>query len=364
MAKKVSKPAVSAETKNRDQKILALVEMMKKKSDTGEGIFFGDAPMKEVKVFPSGSLKLDMTLGVGGIPRGRIIEIMGAESSGKTTITLHAIASAQKEGLTCAFLDTEHALDPKYAKAIGVQMDKLILIQPDSAEQALDQCVDLAESGVVDLLVLDSVAALTPKAEIEGDMDKNSVGVVARLMSKALRKLAGILAKNNTTAIFINQYRLKIGVMYGDPRTTTGGESLKYYASIRLAIKRGESFKQGDKILGGAIDVKVSKNKLAAPFTTCEIPVMFGTGYDLVGDIYMMAREYEIFEVTGGTHKYKGEKIAGKKDDAVEWLRDNPEMMKEIEAAVREAHKKSSTTAPSKKAEKEDDDSLDLDLEE
>lgn len=350
MAKKENKAKKAAESavKSADgsKKVAALVELLKKNFGD-EGIFHGDMPVREVEAVSTGSLTLDLTLGVGGYPLGRIVEIMGPEASGKTTLTLHAIAEAQKAGYECAFIDAEHALDPTYAKAIGVDMKKLILIQPNNGEEALEAAVTIAESGAVNMIVVDSVAALTPKAEIEGEMDQATMGLMARMMSKAMRKLTGVLSKNNVLAIFINQYRLKIGVMYGDPRTTTGGESLKYYASMRLAVKKGQTFKEGDRIVGGTINVQVKKNKLATPYTECEVPVLYGKGFDVVGDIYTVAKEMGILDVRGAHHYLDGEKFASKREEALEVMRKDHALMEKISDRVREAHKERMTgTAP------------------
>lgn len=319
-------------------KVAALVDLLKKNLGD-EGIYHGDVPIKNIETISSGSLTLDLTLGVGGYPLGRIVEIYGPEASGKTTLTLHGIAEAQKAGHTCAFIDAEHALDPVYAKAIGVDMKKLILIQPNSGEDAINAAITIAESGAVQMIVLDSVAALVPKSELEGEMEQNSVGLMARLMSKSLRKLTGPLAKNNVLMVFINQFRLKIGVMYGDPRTTTGGESLKYYASVRLDVKKGETFKEGDRIIGGTIDVRVRKNKLATPYTECAVPVLYGKGFDTVGDIYTVAKEMGVLDVRGAHHYFEGEKFASKKDEAIETLRNDKKLLEKISKEVRKAHK-------------------------
>lgn len=362
MAKGKEKDSKKAapEVKEGGKKIDALVEMLKKNFGD-EGIFHGDVPIKSVEVVSTGSLTLDLTLGVGGYPLGRIVEIYGPEASGKTTLTLHAIAEAQKAGHVCAFIDAEHALDPVYAKAIGVDMKKLILIQPNNGEDALEAAIQIAESGAVQVIVVDSVAALTPKAEIEGEMDQATMGLMARMMSKAMRKLTGPLAKNNVLAIFINQFRMKIGVMYGDPRTTTGGESLKYYASMRLDVKKGETFKEGDVIVGGTIDVRVKKNKLATPYTECAVPVKYGKGFDTVGDIYTVAKEMAVLDVRGAHHYFEGEKFASKKDEAIEVMRADKKLMDKIAKKVREEHKKRMAgEAPVKSTGRdEDDDTLD-----
>lgn len=361
MAKKAKKEEVVKEaksTKGLDNLIASL-----KKTYGDEGIFFGDAPIKPVDVVSTGSLTLDLTLGIGGYPMGRIVEIYGPEASGKTTLTLHAIAEAQKAGHTCAFIDAEHALDPVYAKAIGVDMKKLLLLQPNSGEEALDAAIQIAESGQVSVIVVDSVAALTPKAEIEGEMGDNNVGLHARIMSKAMRKLTGPLSKNNVLALFINQFRMKIGVMYGDPRTTTGGESLKYYASVRMDVKKGETFKEGDVVVGGTIDVRIKKNKLATPYTECAVAVKYGKGIDKVGDIYTVAKELEVIDARGAHHYFEGEKFASSKNEALEKLNADKKFLEKIAKQTREAHKRimsgeagKDLEAKAKKAKDQDDD--------
>ncbi len=291
----------------------------------------------DVDVIPSGSILLDEALGVGGYPKGRIIEIYGPESSGKTTLALHAISECQQKGGIAAFIDAEHALDPVYAKNLGVNIDDLWISQPDNGEQALEITERLVRSGAIDIIVVDSVAALTPQAEIEGDMGDSHVGLQARLMSQALRKLTGILAKSNTTIIFINQIRMKIGVMFGNPETTTGGNALKFYASVRLDVRRIESIgKNADELTGNRIRVKVVKNKVAPPFKKCEIDLMFGTGISKMGSLLDAAAKYDIIEKSGAWYSYNGEKIGQGRDKTLEYLEKNPEFTSRIETVVRE----------------------------
>jgi recombination protein RecA len=295
-----------------------------------------DEKPKDVQVVPTGSLALDIALGAGGLPRGRIVEIYGPESSGKTTLTLHAIAEAQKRGGICAFVDAEHALDVVYARKLGVKTDDLLVSQPDNGEQALEIADMLVRSGAIDVVVIDSVAALVPKAEIEGEMGDSHVGLQARLMSQALRKLTGTIAKSNTLVIFINQIRMKIGVMFGNPETTTGGHALKFYASVRLDIRRIGAIKQGEKAIGNRTKVKVVKNKLAPPFREVEFDMMFGEGISKEGDILDLASEMNILEKSGAWFAWKGERIGQGRENAKEFLKTNPETAAEIERAVLE----------------------------
>ena len=291
----------------------------------------------DVDVIPSGSILLDEALGVGGYPKGRIIEIYGPESSGKTTLALHAISECQKQGGIAAFIDAEHALDPTYAKNLGVNIDDLWISQPDNGEQALEITERLVRSGAMDIIVVDSVAALTPQAEIEGDMGDSHMGLQARLMSQALRKLTGILAKSNTTIIFINQIRMKIGVMFGNPETTTGGNALKFYASLRMDVRRIESIgKNQDELTGNRVRVKIVKNKVAPPFKKCEIDLMFGTGISKMGSLLDAAIKCNLIEKAGAWYSYKGEKIGQGRDKTLEYLQNNVEFQNELDTAVRE----------------------------
>ena len=298
----------------------------------GEGEVIDD-----IEVVSTGSLGLDIALGVGGLPRGRVVEIYGPESSGKTTLTLQVIAEMQKLGGTCAFIDAEHALDTAYAQKLGVNLQELLISQPDTGEQALEIVDALVRSASVDLVVIDSVAALTPKAEIEGEMGESLPGLQARLMSQALRKLTGTIKKTNTMVIFINQIRMKIGVMFGSPETTTGGNALKFYASVRLDIRRVGSIKKGDEVIGNETKVKVVKNKVSPPFKTAEFDILYGEGISREGEIIDMGVEAKVLEKSGSWYAYKGEKIGQGKDNAREFLRENPALSFEIENLVREA---------------------------
>jgi len=296
----------------------------------------GDAPDQKIEVIPTGCLPLDLALGCGGMPRGRIIEIYGPESSGKTTLALHVVAEAQKMGGTAAFIDAEHALDPVYAGKLGVDIGELYVSQPDNGEQALDICDSLVRTGAVDVVVVDSVAALTPKAEIDGDMGDQHMGLQARLMSQAMRKIAGIANKSKTCIIFINQLREKIGVMFGNPETTAGGKALKFYASIRIDIRRVDSIKDGANIIGNKTKAKIVKNKLAPPFKTVEFDIMYGEGISKVGSTLDMAIELNIVQKTGSWFSYNDEKIAQGKENCKQYLKDHPEVYEEIESKVRE----------------------------
>ena len=293
-----------------------------------------------MELLPSGSLSLDLALG-GGYPKGRIIEIYGPESSGKTTLTLHAIAEIQKQGGTAAFIDAEHALDPSYARKLGVDTENLLIAQPDNGEQALEIAETLVRSNAVDLIVVDSVAALTPQAEIDGDMGDSHMGLQARLMSQALRKLTGIINKSKATVIFINQIRMKIGVMFGNPETTTGGNALKFYASVRMDIRRTGQIKVGDDIIGNRTKVKIVKNKIAPPFRLAEFDIMYNEGISKTGDILDLAAQYGVVEKSGAFYKYGGETIGQGRDKTKTFLKDNPEIMSEIDNKVREAVKSS-----------------------
>lgn len=319
------------------QKALAdAFKQIEKQFGKGSIMKLGDKVYENMEVIHTGSISLDMALGVGGYPKGRIIEIYGPESSGKTTFALHAIAEAQKLGGYAAFIDAEHALDPKYAKALGVDVDNLILSQPDTGEQALEITEQLVRSNAIDIVVIDSVAALVPKVEIDGDMGDSHVGLQARLMSQAMRKLSGVISKTNTVAIFINQIREKVGVMFGSPETTSGGRALKFYASVRLDIRRVEGIKQGDQIIGNTTRIKVVKNKVAAPFKTVEVDLIYGKGVSRYGEILDLAVERDIIDKSGAWFSYEGEKIGQGRENAKKYLEENPNLCQEIETKIRE----------------------------
>ena len=324
----------------QQEKLKALQAAMQKiEKDFGKGTVMrmGDENIENVDVIPTGSIGLNAALGVGGYPKGRIIEIYGPESSGKTTLAIHAIAEAQKAGGIAAFIDAEHAFDRFYAAKLGVDVDNLWISQPDNGEQALEIADQLIRSSAIDILVIDSVAALTPKKEIEGDMGDNVVGLQARLMSQALRKLTGTVAKTNTTCIFINQLREKIGIMFGNPETTTGGNALKFYASVRLDIRKVTSIKDGDQVVGNQVRVKVVKNKVAPPFRKAEFEITFGEGISKVGEIVDLGVEYGIIQKSGSWFSYDGTKLAQGRDGTKQMLRDNPELCEELEAQIMQA---------------------------
>lgn len=324
----------------RDDKLKALdaaLVQIEKQFGKGAVMKLGDPSVQmNVETIPTGSLSLDLALGLGGIPKGRIVEIYGPESSGKTTVTLHMIAEVQKRGGIAGFIDAEHALDPVYAKNIGVDIDNLYISQPDCGEQALEITETMVRSGAVDIIVVDSVAALVPKAEIDGDMGDSHVGLQARLMSQALRKLTAVISKSNCTVIFINQLREKVGVMFGNPETTTGGRALKFYSSVRLDVRRIESLKQGGEVIGNRTRVKVVKNKIAPPFKEAEFDIMFGEGISVVGDILDLAAENNIINKSGAWYAYEGNKIGQGRENAKQYLRDNPAVCAEVERKVRE----------------------------
>lgn len=321
----------------RQQALEQALKQIEKQYGKGSVMRLGDDALEKIEVIPTGSISLDKALGVGGYPKGRIIEIYGPESSGKTTFALHAIANAQKNGGYAAFIDAEHALDPTYAKALGVDIENLILSQPDNGEQALEIAEALIKSGSVDIIVVDSVAALVPEAELNGDMGDSHVGLHARLMSQAMRKLAGIINKTKCVAIFINQIREKVGVMFGNPETTTGGRALKFYSSVRLEIRRGEQLKDGTTPIGNRTTIKVVKNKVAPPFKTCEVDLMYGKGISRLGEIIDLGVQYEIIDKAGAWFSYNGDKIGQGRDKTKDYLASHPELTDEIEAKVREA---------------------------
>ena len=321
--------------KDTDAALDDAISQIEKKFGKGSVMRLGDRTAVDVDVIPSGSLTLDKALGIGGYPKGRIIEIYGPESSGKTTLTLHAIAQAQKQGGKAAFIDAEHAIDPVYAKNLGVDIDELILSQPDSGEQALEIAEMLVRSGVIDLIVIDSVAALVPQVELDGEMGDAAVGLQARLMSKALRKLSGVMNKTNCTVIFINQLREKIGVMYGNPETTTGGRALKFYSSVRLDVRRVETLKQGGEMVGNHTKIKVVKNKVAPPFKQAEFDIMFGTGISREADILDLAADCSIVNKSGAWYAYNGNKIGQGRENAKAYLKEHTDIRDEIEKKVR-----------------------------
>lgn len=316
--------------KEKDQALEKAMEQVQKKYGKGAIMKMSDAPIGNVESFHTGSISLDMALGIGGLPKGRVVEIYGPESSGKTTVTLHCIAEVQKAGGKCVFIDAEHALDPVYATAIGVNMDELIMSQPDSGEQALSICEMMLNSNACDLIVIDSVAALVPQAEIDGEMGDSHMGLQARLMSQALRKLTPLASKANTTIIFINQLREKIGVMFGNPETTTGGRALKFYASVRIDIRRTETLKQAGEAVGNHTRAKVVKNKVAPPATEAEFDIMFGKGIDSTGEIIDIATNRDIIVKSGAWYSYKDAKIGQGRENAKAYLKENPEVLKEI----------------------------------
>ncbi|CEI73529.1 MULTISPECIES: recombinase RecA [Romboutsia] len=309
--------------------------------DFGKGsvMKLGEATSMNIDVIPTGSIGLDIAVGIGGLPKGRIIEVYGPESSGKTTVALHTVAEAQKQGGIAAFIDAEHALDPVYAKALGVDIDNLIISQPDTGEQALEIAEALIRSGAIDIIVVDSVAALVPRAEIEGDMGDSHVGLQARLMSQALRKLTGSIKKSNCVAIFINQLREKVGIMFGNPETTTGGRALKFYSSVRLDVRRVDSIKQGDKVIGSRTRVKVVKNKVAPPFKQTEFDIMYGEGISKVGDLLDIAADIDVVKKSGAWYSYNDIKLGQGRENVKKFLSDNPDLIAEIDEKVRAHYK-------------------------
>ncbi|MCR5706169.1 MAG: recombinase RecA [Acholeplasmatales bacterium] len=320
----------------REEALNKALKDIEKQYGNGSIMRLGDKPIQKIDVLPTGSLALDNALGVGGYPRGRVIEIYGPESSGKTTFALHAIANAQKEGGFAAFIDAEHALDPLYAKNLGVDVENLILSQPDSGEQALDIAEALIKSGSIDVIVIDSVAALVPEAELNGDMGQSMVGTQARLMSQAMRKLSGAIAKANCIAIFINQIREKVGIMFGNPETTTGGRALKFFSSVRLEIRRGEAIKDGTTIVGNMTNIKIVKNKVAPPFKSCSVEIIYGKGISHTGELVDTAVELDILNKSGAWYSYNGEKIGQGREKTKDYLEQNPDVASEIEAKIRE----------------------------
>ncbi|HEY8533198.1 MAG TPA: recombinase RecA [Micromonospora sp.] len=321
---------------DREKALELALAQIDKQFGKGSVMRLGERPPVQTAVIPTGSIALDLALGVGGLPRGRVIEIFGPESSGKTTVALHAVANAQRAGGIAAFIDAEHALDPEYAKALGVDTDALLVSQPDTGEQALEIADMLVRSGALDIIVIDSVAALVPRAEIEGEMGDNHVGLQARLMSQALRKMTGVLSSTGTTAIFINQLREKIGVMFGNPETTTGGRALKFYASVRLDVRRVESLKDGAEVVGSRTRVKVVKNKVAAPFKQAEFDILYGKGISREGSLIDVGVEQGIIRKSGAWYTYDGDQLGQGKEKAREFLRENPDVAAEIEKRILE----------------------------
>ena len=351
--KAVVKQAAADERKAALSSVLSKIE-----KDFGKGsvMKLGDAANMNVEVISTGSLPIDMALGVGGFPRGRIVEIFGPESSGKTTVALHVVAEAQKAGGTAAFIDAEHALDPVYAKALGVDIDELYVSQPDNGEQALDICEALVRSGAIDVVVIDSVAALVPKQEIEGDMGDSHVGLQARLMSQALRKLAGVIAKTNALAIFINQLREKVGVMYGNPEVTTGGKALKFYASVRMDIRKGEPIKEGANTIGNRTKIKIVKNKVAPPFRTCMVDMIFGEGISKTASLLELAVERDLIKKSGAWYSYDGNRIGQGRENTVQYLKEHPDLFEELDKKIREDFSGGLITAPMEIEEGDDED--------
>ena len=344
MAKDTKKSSIDYNSLEQEEKRKLLdnaILQIEKQFGKGAIMKLGDTNIQQVDVIPTGCLTLDLALGIGGVPRGRIIEIYGPESSGKTTVSLHILAQAQKMGGIAAFIDAEHALDPTYAQRLGVKLEDLYVSQPDNGEQALDMCETLVRTGGVDVVVVDSVAALTPKAEIEGEMGASSIGLQARLMSQALRKLTGIVNKSKTCVIFINQLREKVGVMFGNPETTPGGKALKFYASVRLDVRKGEAIKDANGIIGNRTKVKVVKNKLAPPFKVAEFDMIFGKGISREGCLLDLALKFDLIQKTGAWFSYQGEKIGQGKENAKEYLAQNPQIYEEIEQQINEQIKDS-----------------------
>lgn len=333
--KEIGKPSED----KKDQALAEAIKQIEKQYGKGAVMRLGDRADVSVDVIPTGSLSLDIALGIGGYPKGRIIEIYGPESSGKTTLTLHAIAEIQKKGGRAAFIDAEHAIDPVYAKALGVDIDELILSQPDSGEQALEIAETLVRSGAIDLIIVDSVAALVPQVELDGEMSDSQMGLQARLMSKALRKLSGVMNKTDCTIIFINQLREKIGVMFGNPETTTGGRALKFYSSVRIEIRRAGQIKQGTEIVGNETNIKVVKNKVAPPFKSVTVDIIYGEGISKTGEILDAAVEHDLIEKSGAWYAYNGEKIGQGRENAKNYLKDHPDLMDFLEKTIKDSLK-------------------------
>lgn len=362
MATKTKKPELVSAIENPDDKRKALdtaISQIRKSKGAGSIMRLGDNVNMNVQAIPTGSLTLDLALGIGGVPRGRIVEIYGPESSGKTTVALHIIAETQKMGGEAAFIDAEHALDPLYAKALGVNINDLLVSQPDCGEDALEITDALVRSGAIDVVVVDSVAALVPQQEIDGDMGANHVGLQARLMSQALRKLAGAISKTNCVVVFINQLREKVGVMYGNPEVTTGGKALKFYASVRMDVRKTENLKNGDEAYGNHVKVKVVKNKVAPPFRVAEFDILYGKGISKSSEIIEVATALDIIQKSGSWFSYNGDRIGQGKENARKYIEDNPDLMKEIEDKVK-AMSKDVNFAEEEYDEDEDEENLDI----
>lgn len=338
--KNAQKNVVTKQTdpEQREKALAAALAQIEKQFGKGSIMKLGQTQTLDIEAVSTGSLGLDMALGIGGLPMGRIVEIFGPESSGKTTLTLSLIAQAQKTGKTCAFIDAEHALDPIYARKLGVNTDELLISQPDNGEQALEICDALVRSGAVDVIIVDSVAALTPKAEIEGDMGDSHMGLQARLMSQALRKLTGNIKATNCLVVFINQIRMKIGVMFGNPETTTGGNALKFYSSVRLDIRRSGVVKDGDNVIGSETKVKVVKNKVAPPFREVQFDIMYGEGIAKVNELLILAEKNGLIKKAGAWFSYEGEKIGQGKNNAITWLKEHPEAIEKLDREIREIY--------------------------
>ena len=343
---------------DREKALEAALNQIQKQFGKGAIMKLGDTSHMNIETIPTGSISLDLATGVGGVPKGRIVEIFGPESSGKTTLTLHIVAEAQKQGGRAAFIDAEHALDPVYAKNLGVKVDELLVSQPDTGEQALEICDMLARSGALDVIIIDSVAALVPKAEIQGEMGDSHAGLQARLMSQALRKIAGTVNRSNTCVIFINQLREKIGVMFGSPETTTGGRALKFYASMRFDVRKIESIKSGDQVLGNKTRVKVVKNKVAPPFKQAEFDIMYGEGISKAGDVLDCAVEDKIVEKAGSWYSYNGDRIGQGRENVKKWLEENPQVLEEIESRLLETLKPEESEAAQEEELKVDEDGV------
>ena len=357
-AKKTTKaaPVVAEESSEKKRALEMALAGIEKQFGKGSIIRMGERPVQNIEVIPTGCLDLDMALGVGGLPRGRVVEIYGPESSGKTTVALHVVAEAQKAGGVAAFIDAEHALDPIYAKKLGVDIDQLYVSQPDTGEQALEICEALVRSGAIDIVVIDSVAALTPKAEIDGEMGDSFVGLQARLMSQALRKLTGIVNKTNCVCIFINQLREKVGVMYGNPETTPGGRALKFYASVRIDIRRGEQLKDGSTVVGNRTKAKIVKNKVAPPFRMAEFDILYGEGISKEGSLLDNAVNLDIIHKSGAWFSYGDQRIGQGRENTRNYLKENPEVAREIEALVRKELLGRDSAAPADEAPKPEED--------